>query len=73
MKMDIQGIELPVLMKAKKLLFSGKIRYALNGSHDDEIHYRVRQLLEQCGLNIIYDDPAPKLQPDGILLAAISS
>jgi FkbM family methyltransferase len=71
MKMDIQGMELPVLAAAKPLLSSGQIRYALIGTHGGAIHSGVRNLLkEECRLEIIYDDPDPEMQPDGILLAA---
>ncbi|MEP7301525.1 MAG: FkbM family methyltransferase [Caldimonas sp.] len=69
MKMDIQGAELEVLAAARAELAAGRVRQALVGTHGKALHAGVRSLLQDCGFRILFDDPAPAMQPDGIVLA----
>lgn len=69
MKMDIQGAELAVLDAARDALTAGRVRHALIGTHGRRLHDKVREVLVACGFRIVHDDPAPPMQPDGILLA----
>jgi FkbM family methyltransferase len=69
MKMDIQGVEFEVLSAAQAALAAGQVRHVLIGTHSRTIHEQVRSLLRGCGFTILHDDPAPPMQPDGILLA----
>jgi FkbM family methyltransferase len=69
MKMDIQGAELEVLTAAREALAAGRVAHALVGTHGRALHDGVRSLLLDCGFRIVHDDPAPPMQPDGIVLA----
>jgi FkbM family methyltransferase len=69
MKMDIQGAELEVLAAAQDALAAGQVQHAMIGTHSRTLHEQVRSLLRGCGFTIVHDDPAPPMQPDGILLA----
>lgn len=69
MKMDIQGAELEVLMAARDALTAGRVRQAIIGTHGLALHGGVAALLADCGFEILVDDPAPPMQPDGILMA----
>ena len=68
MKMDIQGSELAVLNEARAALTAGRVAKVLIGTHGPELHRDVRDLLLECGFALLHDDPAPPMQPDGILL-----
>ena len=68
MKMDIQGAELVVLSATREALRAGRVRHALIGTHGAALHAGVRSVLEESGFTIVVDDPAPPMQPDGIVL-----
>jgi len=69
MKMDIQGTEQEVLGASEQVLCSGKIRSIILGTHGQATHSFTRSVLEQCGFQILFDDPAPPMQPDGLIVA----
>ena len=70
MKMDIQGAELEVLAAARDPLSAGAIAHAIVGTHGREFHESVRAILEQAKFSIDFDDPAPAMQPDGLIVAS---
>jgi FkbM family methyltransferase len=70
MKMDIQGAELDVLRAARGPLSDGAIAHAIIGTHGREIHESVRAILEEAKFSIDFDDPAPAMQPDGLIVAS---
>ncbi|MEM7525670.1 MAG: FkbM family methyltransferase [Pseudomonadota bacterium] len=72
LKMDIQGDELRVLAAAAGALASRPIRHIVIGTHGREIHDGVAALLTQAGYRIALDDPAPPMQPDGLVVATLA-
>ncbi len=72
MKMDIQGAELKVLDAARGPLSAGAIAHVIVGTHGREIHDSIRAILEQARFSIDFDDPAPAMQPDGLIVASFS-
>jgi FkbM family methyltransferase len=70
MKMDIQGAELEVLEAARESLAGGAVAHIILGTHGNDIHAAVRRLLENVGFEIVFDDPAPPMQPDGLIVAS---
>jgi FkbM family methyltransferase len=72
MKMDIQGAEREVLGAARGPLSAGAIAHAIVGTHGREIHESVRAILEQAKFSIDFDDPAPAMQPDGLIVASFT-
>jgi FkbM family methyltransferase len=72
MKMDIQGAELEVLRAARGPLSAGAIAHAVVGTHGPDIHQSVRAVLEQAKFSIDFDDPAPAMQPDGLIVASFA-
>jgi len=73
MKMDIQGTELAVLKAARKLLARGQVRQVAIGTHGQRLHKEIGQLLARTDFTIMLDDPAPLMQPDGLLVAGHSA
>ena len=73
MKMDIQGAELEVLRAARGPLLAGAIARAVVGTHGRDIHKSVRAVLEQATFSVDFDDPAPAMQPDGLIVASFAS
>src|SRR5262249_60829940 len=69
MKMDIQGAELEVLTAARDLLATGPVRHVVIGTHSRSIHRGVVRLLRRSGFSVALDDPAPAMQPDGLVVA----
>lgn len=70
MKMDIQGTEQEVLGASTEILGSGQIRSIILGTHGQAAHSFTRTVLDQCGLQILFDDPTPPMQPDGLIVAS---
>lgn len=70
-QMDIQGLELPVLKAAQKLLASHVVDHFLIGTHSLEIHSSLKDLLSSSGYRIEVSEPDPSSQPDGILSARV--
>ena len=70
MKMDIQGTEQEVLGASTEILGSGQIQSIILGTHGQAAHSFTRTVLEQCGFHILFDDPAPPMQPDGLVVAS---
>lgn len=68
-KMDIQGAEVDVLSASQEMLAAGHIRHLVLGTHGTKLHIAARTLLEQSGFEIACDDPAPAMQPDGLIVA----
>ena len=72
MKMDIQGGELTVLKSARKSLRAGMIGQMVVGTHGQKIHAALRHYLADVNYDILFDDGAPLMQPDGLIVAGIS-
>lgn len=73
MKMDIQGEELNVLGSAEALLRAGAIGSIIVGTHSPELHRGVLDLLVDCGHRLVFEDPEPEHQPDGIIVSRFPS
>lgn len=71
LQMDIQCLEFEVLNSSKNLLLQKKIKNIIIGTHSLEIHQKCLDLLTECGFDIIHNNPYPKEQPDGIIVASI--
>jgi FkbM family methyltransferase len=69
LKMDIQRAEDGVLGASRPLLCSGRVARLIVGTHSGR-HEAVATILSRCGYRIILDDPAPPMQPDGIVVAS---
>jgi len=70
LKMDIQGLELDVLDASRPTLKEHSIRNIIVGTHSKTIYASVKQLLEDEGYQILFSDPSPQFQPDGLIVAA---
>jgi FkbM family methyltransferase len=68
-QMDIQGIEFDALKGASKTLADRTIQTFLIGTHGQKLHQNCAALLREHGYLIEVDEPTPKDQPDGILVA----
>lgn len=71
MKMDIQGAELETLTASPNALARYHVRHAVIGTHGFKLHHEVRAVLETHGYSIVFDDPAPAMQPDGLIIATL--
>ena len=69
LQMDVQGLEEEALRGGLRTLKAGSCRTFLVGTHSAELHAACRQILEENGYVIEYDDPDPGIQPDGLLVA----
>jgi len=69
MKMDIQGEELNVLQSARTALAAGRILSIVVGTHSDQLHDGVLELIRACGGTVLFEDKHPEHQPDGIVVA----
>ena len=69
-QMDIQGLEGAVLRGAAKALRAKAIHSFLIGTHGRQVHRECVALLNDAGYRIEVDQPNPKNQPDGILVAS---
>jgi len=72
-QMDIQGLEGAVLRGAAKALRAKAIQTFLIGTHGRQVHRECAALLEDAGYRIEVDQPNPKDQPDGILVATVAA
>jgi hypothetical protein len=72
-QMDIQGLEGAVLRGAAKALRAKAIQTFLIGTHGRQIHRECLALLKAAGYRIEVDQPNPKDQPDGILVATVAA
>ena len=70
MKMDIQGTEQEVLAGSREVLSSGQIQSIILGTHGPAAHDSTRAALKECYYHILFDDPAPPMQPDGLIVAS---
>ena len=70
-QMDIQGIEFEALKGASKTLADRTIQTFLIGTHGQKLHQNCAALLREQGYLIEVDEPTPKDQPDGILVARL--
>jgi len=68
-QMDIQGLEFAVLKGAVKTLRDRTIHTFLIGTHGRQLHRNCAAFLQDWGYRIEVDQPNPKNQPDGILVA----
>ena len=71
-QMDIQGLEFAVLQGAGKTLRDRTIDTFLIGTHGRRLHRNCAALLRDWGYRIEVDQPDPKDQPDGILVASVA-
>jgi FkbM family methyltransferase len=67
-KIDIQTAELPVLTHALPRLKNNQIRWFIVGTHGHVIHERIVALFTTYG-SIVFEDPSPEGQPDGLVVA----
>jgi len=72
-QMDIQGLEGAVLRGAAKALRAKAILTFLIGTHGRQVHRECAAMLEDVGYRIEVDQPNPKDQPDGILVATVAA
>jgi len=73
MKLDIQGSELAVLKSAKKSLKQRLVKYLIIGTHGAKIHSALVRYLSLLHYQILFEDPAPPMQPDGLIVASVFS
>lgn len=66
-KIDVQGDERRVIAGAGRAL--PKIRAWIVGTHSLELHRQCLADLRDGGLAILFEDPAPPGQPDGLIVA----
>ncbi len=71
-KMDIQGGEAAVLESSGTVLRDGKVRSWIIGTHGPEQHKRCLDCLS-AHHRILFEDPKPAFQPDGIIVAVHES
>jgi FkbM family methyltransferase len=69
LQMDVQGAEADILKSSPSLLQAGKIKTFLIGTHSRAIHRECIAILRGHGYGIEYEEPNPKEQPDGIIVA----
>jgi FkbM family methyltransferase len=69
LQMDVQGAEADILKSSPSLLQAGKIKTFLIGTHSRAIHRECIAILRGHGYEIEYEEPNPKEQPDGIVVA----
>jgi FkbM family methyltransferase len=69
LQMDIQGLEWPVLEKFFSSPERSGVSEFLVGTHSDEIHNAVSELLNRNGYAVTFECARPPGQPDGIILA----
>lgn len=72
-QMDIQGLELEVLTHFAKIASAARLPVAtfLVGTHGRELHDGCRAVLSAMHYQVMYDEPTPAGQPDGILAVAL--
>tara|TARA_E500000331_G_scaffold92240_1_gene88320 strand:+ start:357 stop:1073 length:717 start_codon:yes stop_codon:yes gene_type:complete len=69
--MDVQGSEAGICKDlAADPSIGERISSIIVGTHGDDIHEMCRECLVEAGFSITLDEPAPKEQPDGIILAS---
>lgn len=68
LKLDIQGHEGAVLQAGRAALAGGQVEALIIGTHGAGLH---RDLLSLIGAShtILHEDPAPRGQPDGLIVA----
>ena len=72
-QMDIQRLECNVLEGAGKTLRDRAVHTLLIGTHGRTVHRKCAALLQDGGYRIEVDQPYPKDQPDGILVASAAA
>lgn len=70
LQMDVQGAEADILRSSLSTLQSGNIKTFLVGTHGRAVHQECKGILQEYGYKIEYDEPNPKEQPDGIIVAS---
>jgi FkbM family methyltransferase len=70
LQMDVQGAEAEILQGALNSLRSGSIRTFLIGTHSQALHQACSAVLRRHGYEIEYQEPHPRGQPDGIIVAS---
>ncbi|MGH7789008.1 MAG: FkbM family methyltransferase [Candidatus Binatia bacterium] len=71
--MDVQGLEVDILKGGEHSLRTGKIKTLMIGTHGNDIHLECLSILKAHGFRIEVDNPDPKEQPDGVLVASLGS
>lgn len=69
LQMDVQGAEADILKSSLSSIQSGRIKTFLIGTHSRAIHRECIGILREQGYGIEYEEPNPKEQPDGIVVA----
>jgi len=69
LQMDVQGAEADILQGSRSSLQSGNITSFLIGTHSRALHQACSAILREHGYQIEYEEPNPKEQPDGIIVA----
>ena len=69
LQMDVQGAEADILKSSLTSLQSGSVKTFLIGTHGWAVHQECIGILREHGYGIEYEEPNPKEQPDGIVVA----
>jgi len=70
LQMDVQGLEVDVLRSGRRALQAGHVKTFLVGTHGPEIHRACIETLREHGYSIEFEEPQPRDQPDGIIVAS---
>ncbi len=69
LQMDVQGLEVEVLKSGATCMATGSVKSLLIGTHSRQLHQDCVAELVSKGYTIDLDEPNPKEQPDGIIVA----
>lgn len=70
-QIDIQGFETEALQGARESLSRKAIGIMIVGTHGSRVHNACKDILLAHGYSITVDQPAPRNQPDGVLVARV--
>ena len=70
LKLDIQGHEGAVLEAGRAALSGGQVEALIVGTHGPGLHRNLLALISQSHA-ILHEDPAPRGQPDGLIVAML--
>lgn len=66
LKMDVQGAELELLGDMPSF-----VKHLLVGTHSRTLHEQAKAVMTAKGYDILFDDVAPPMQPDGLIVGAL--